>query len=484
MLPQPKLVLSPYMDLYDRLIPKDHEFRQILDLVDFSFIYEELHEKYCPDNGRMAKDPVQLFKYLFLKAYFDLSDVDLVERARYDMSCKFFLGLAPEDDVIHPSLLSKFRRQRLKDTDLLDLLLAKSVHIAQEQGLLKGKGIIMDSVHTASRYNRKTPAQYLIEKTKAIRKTIYTAVPALKENMPVKPKEEEFGEQKSYSEELVKYLKEQPETQALAALREKVNLLEEILDDIDNSHNTSDDPDAKVGHKTADSSFYGYKSHLAMTEERIITAAVITTGEKTDGKYMEELVEKTEAAGYEVEEVTGDRAYSERQNLIYTEEKGIRLYSRLSKNVTHEPTTKIKGFEYNKDADMYMCPAGHMSVKKKYNKKGTSNENPQMRYYFDVEKCRNCPKRDGCYKEGAKTKTYTVKIKSPEHLKQMDFQETEEFKERIKERYKIEAKNGELKNAYGYDQARSSGLESMELQGAVTLFTVNMRRILRLMEMK
>ena len=42
---------------------------------------------------------------------------------------------------------------------------------------------------------------------------------------------------------------------------------------------TSKDEDAKTGHKTADTSFWGYKTHIAMTEERIITAATITSGE-------------------------------------------------------------------------------------------------------------------------------------------------------------------------------------------------------------
>ena len=49
---------------------------------------------------------------------------------------------------------------------------------------------------------------------------------------------------------------------------------------------TSKDEDAKTGHKTADTSFFGYKTHIAMTEERIITAATITSGEKTDGKEL------------------------------------------------------------------------------------------------------------------------------------------------------------------------------------------------------
>lgn len=49
----------------------------------------------------------------------------------------------------------------------------------------------------------------------------------------------------------------------------------------------SKDKDAKVGHKTADTSFFGYKTHIAMTPERIITAATITTGEKHDGKELQ-----------------------------------------------------------------------------------------------------------------------------------------------------------------------------------------------------
>ncbi|PXW86371.1 hypothetical protein DFR56_108190 [Pseudogracilibacillus auburnensis] len=43
------------------------------------------------------------------------------------------------------------------------------------------------------------------------------------------------------------------------------------------------DEDARFGHKAEDSSFFGYKTHIAMSDERIITASVVTTGEKNDG---------------------------------------------------------------------------------------------------------------------------------------------------------------------------------------------------------
>ena len=114
---------SCYSELYDLIIPQDHILRQFHDLVDFSFIYKELESKYCLDNGRGAKSPILLFKYLLLKYLYNLSDYGVVERSKYDLSFKYFLDLAPEDNVIHPSLLTKFRKQRLKDENLLDLLI-------------------------------------------------------------------------------------------------------------------------------------------------------------------------------------------------------------------------------------------------------------------------------------------------------------------------------------------------------------------------
>ena len=98
-----------------------------------------------------------------------------------------------------------------------------------------------------------------------------------------------------------------------------------------------------------------------------------------------------------------------------------------------------------------------------------------------MEKCKVCPLKDGCYKPEAKTKTYSVSIKSDIHQDQIEFQESELFKEKSKHRYKIEAKNSELKNVHGYARATSYGIHNMEMQGAVAIFTVNLKRILKLM---
>ena len=66
----------------------------------------------------------------------------------------------------------------------------------------------------------------------------------------------------------------------------------------------------------------------------------------------------------------------------------------------------------------------------------------------------------------------------------MDYMETDEFKKNYSQRYMIEAKNAELKNNYGYDEATACGKLGMTIQGATTLFLVNMKRIIRLKEEK
>ncbi|SHH38556.1 Transposase DDE domain-containing protein [Virgibacillus chiguensis] len=122
-----------------------------------------------------------------------------------------------------------------------------------------------------------------------------------------------------------------------------------------------------------------------------------------------------------------------------------------------------------------------MAIRKARQGKKSVAKNQTDTYYFDVEKCKFCPFREGCYKSGAKSKSYFVSTKSNEHNEQAKFQETNDFKEKSKERYKIEAKNSELKHRHGYDFSTSLGLVGMEMQGAMAIFSVNLKRILKLM---
>lgn len=481
---QETLNLSPFMELYDLIIPKDNLLRQINELVDFSFILDELHSKYCLDNGRNAIPPIRMFKYLLLKAIYDLSDVDLVERSKYDMSFKYFLDMTPEEDVINPSSLTKFRRLRLQDMNLLDMLINKTVEIALEKNLISSKLIIVDSTHTKSRYNQKSPKEYLQEKSKNVRKVVYQLDEKMVGKFPVKPTSNDVTEEIDYCRKVVEIVEDQAKLVTIPAVKEKLNVLKEVIEDVEDNLSFSTDMEARVGYKSADNSFFGYKTHIAMSDERIITAAIVTTGEKNDGLYLQELVEKSIATGMDVKTVIGDTAYSSKDNLIYSNEKEIELVSKLHPIVTNGKK-RNDGFTYNKDADLYVCPAGHLATSKRILRRSSdSKKNDQLKYFFSVKKCKICPLKENCYKEGARVKSYSVTLKSNEHLEQERFQNSKRFKVLAKNRYKIEAKNSELKNGHGFKKLKSAGLFGMQIQGATTIFAVNIKRIIKLLSGK
>lgn len=478
---QYEMILSPYMSIYDRIIPQNNMLRQIKELVDFTFIYTELESKYCHNNGRTAQDPVRLFKYLLLKVIYDVSDEDIVERSRYDMSFKYFLDMAPEEDVINPSTLTKFRKLRLQDLNLLDMLISKTIGIAIEKNIIKSKTIIVDSTHTRARYNQKSPREVLLFHSKELRKSVYSVDESMKQKFPKKVDNGLLEDEIDYCQELIKIVESKENLLVYPKIKERLNVLKEDIEDDLEHLKLSKDTDAKVGHKTADTSYFGYKTHIAMTEERLITAAVVTSGEKHDGGQLIDLVEKSKQSGIEVEEVLGDTAYSEKSNLDYAKENNIKLISKLHPITVNGKRSKEDKFDFNKDAQMYVCKQGHMAFRKSRHQRKNSKENPRMFYFFDIEKCKICPQREGCYKEGSKSKVYSVTLKSNSHKDQNEFQNSDYFKIRAKERYKIEAKNSELKIRHGYDIASSSGLIGMNMQGALTIFAVNMKRIIKLL---
>lgn len=81
------------------------------------------------------------------------------------MSYKFFLGLSPEDNVIDPSLLTVFRRQRMKDINLMDLLLRSTIDKAKALGVLSSRKVIVDSTHTLSVFKRYTPPEAIVKRS-------------------------------------------------------------------------------------------------------------------------------------------------------------------------------------------------------------------------------------------------------------------------------------------------------------------------------
>ena len=79
--------------------------------------------------------------------------------------------------------------------------------------------------------------------------------------------------------------------------------------------------------------------------------------------------------------------------------------------------------------------------------------------------------------KGAKTKTFSVTQLTPEQRRLLEHSQTQDFRDRRRERYKIEAKNAHVKRGLGYGRAMFYGLDMMTVQCAVTMFVSNLKKI-------
>ena len=300
-----------------------------------------------------------------------------------------------ETEMIDTSTLTKFRRLRLKDSNLLDLLIGETVKIAREKGLIKSRNIIVDSTHTASKYNPRKPIEVLKQSTKKLRKDIYRFDEEIKKAFPEKPIVDDLETEIEYTTELINIIEKQEAISEIPSVVENIRVVKEVLEDISEAKTFSLDQDAKTGHKTSDTSFFGYKTHIAMTEDRIITSAIITSGEKPDGKELVSLIEKTKAAGIEVEAVIGDTAYSEKPNLEYGKEQKIEIISRLHPVIMSGFRKDDNGFYFNKDAGLYVCPQGHMANRVRhcvYKKHPEKTKITTYILFFELKQPTNCSK--------------------------------------------------------------------------------------------
>ena len=144
-----------------------------------------------------------MFKLLFLKKLYDLSDERLISSAQTDMAYKYFLGLSPEDKMIDPSLLTKFRKTRITE-DILEDLLKETICQAIEKGLVKSGTIIVDATHVEAAVRAKSVPQVLREVTKGLRKEIYKYEYDLSEKFPDKPSlEADVEEEITYTRQLL-----------------------------------------------------------------------------------------------------------------------------------------------------------------------------------------------------------------------------------------------------------------------------------------
>lgn len=479
--------LSFHSILYNK-IPENHLLKRIDSAVDFSFINKLLEGSYCKNFGRPAKEPELMLKLLLLEYLYNLSDVRVIEEATFNLAFLWFLGLNPEDTLPDPSLLAKFRTQRLKDVTLDDVL-TEIVRQCIDNGIIKGKSLTIDATHTEANCTKLTPERIMKRLAKRILSSLKKDNGEIPEeidtNIPDYKQIEDHLEakqtMKAYLESIIEGATAYAGEKTFAAIEEAKEVLSDEKFMLQKGQRSLSDPDARVGYKSKSDSFFGYKEEYTMiAEERIITAVDVHSGEYVDGKEFAALLEKTKKSGVEIKELYGDRAYFRKDILDILEKESIEDYIPVSASV-YKIDEEL--FSYNKDSDQWFCIMGNYTVscKKVQVRNGRGEKHDQLSYLFKKEPCINCPHREQCIGKKKNTaRKLNISTSAPTFYEKSQKQKEPEFKEKYKKRSTQEWKNGEMKRFHGLTRARGWGLRSMATQAKLTAIAVNLKRIANL----
>lgn len=490
MLKDKDMQLSIYSVLYNK-IPENHKLKILKDEVDFSFINKALENTYCKYYGRPAKEPELMVKLLVLQNLYNLSDERVVLDASLNLAYMYFLGINPEDELPHSSLLTKFRKKKLEGNLTVDEVIIEVVKQCVEKGILEGTGLSIDSTHTEANTFKCTAERVMKRLAKKIFKTIEVECGEVpKEINQEIPNYKEIEDHKEAKSTMKSYLESTiDQVEKVVALKQtpKVSELLENAKTILNDPKFMEqkgvrsivDQDARVGHKSKTSHYFGYKTeYIVTTDEQIITAVHVDNGAYVDGSKFDDLLELTQKSGMKIKKVLGDKAYFRKPILDKIKEAKAKAYIPVSE-MAYRLNEDL--YSYNKDSDEWFCSQGNYTTRKTH-KKTKSREG--YRYYFEREKCRQCPVRDTCISGKAVGKILEVGINTPEFYGYSQEQKKDEFKEEYRKRARQEGKNGEMKNFHGLGRAKGYGLRSMALQAKLTALAVNLKRIAAILSSK
>ena len=157
----------------------------------------------------------------------------------------------------------------------------------------------MDATHVEAAVRAKSVPQILRELTKGMRKEIYKYEYDLSEKFPDKPSlEADVEEEIAYTRRLLENIREGVVRSENEKIKEMYRRIKELLDtDEIRQIRSKDDEDARFGHKTPTQQFFGYKTHIAMSEDRIITGLKVTDGAQPDGLQLPALIENSQKNG-------------------------------------------------------------------------------------------------------------------------------------------------------------------------------------------
>lgn len=239
----------------------------------------------------------------------------------------------------------------------------------------------------------------------------------------------------------------------------------------------SADPDARFGHFPGGKLEPGYKQQTVVDDRsQVIVGVAVMPANKSEGSHAIAVVdEATARLGKIPEAVCADSAYANGANRKACDERGIRLVSPPPAPCTYtgDQFYSVEAFQYDKQADEFVCPAGS-----RLRFAGTLVDRPSRRKYrARAATCRVCAMKSRC--TNAPQRCLNVGVHHAALMRLRADSRTESFRTLYRRRSPvIEGVFAEAKQWHGLRRAWRRGLSKMKVQSLLVAAVLNFKRLM------
>jgi transposase/uncharacterized protein (UPF0179 family) len=411
------------------LIPEDHILRRVNEILDLSWLRDEVKELYCTDNGRPSIDPEAALR-LMLAGFFQgiVHDRKLMREAQVNIAIRWFAGFRLDEKLPDHSSLTKIRQRW--GVELFKKVFLRSIRTCIDAELVSG-----DTVHVDATLIRADVSWESL--------TIQHADTVIKENSEDEDKPKGRG---------------RPARKPKPKKRSKT------------------DPEATM--TTSSHSFRMepcYKQHGAVDDLcGVIVDVDVTTGEQSEGSQLPEQISRIEAnTGVKIETLSADCGFAHGKNYELCEKKEIDAVIPPQKENSKPKHIPLRRFKYDATNKIVKCPAGKILTRRTENEQGWV-------YRANGEDCKKCPLRSRCIGESQAARTVMISngYEALLRARRRHAKPDQKFKETVvRHRWKVEGMHGEAKTQHGLWRAAHRGLVNVAIQAYLTAIVINLKRL-------
>jgi transposase len=419
-------------------VPEHHLLRAIDRYINFDFVREKLKTFYS-ETGRPSIDPERLLRILLIGYLYGVtSERKLIEELQMHLAWRWFTGLTFDQEVPHHSTFSKNRHGRFQESKIFEQLFHEIVAQCVACGLVKGEHLSVDGsfIQADASNSSRVPREHLSE-VALVNRTVRQYLVDVESENPVQP---------------------EPHQQ------EKVSIT---------------DPDATYFSKGERAPTLGYFDNYLMDNGSCVILGVEATDARPSGEISSArkmIADSVTKLGINPKTLAADTGYGKAEFLAWLESQGIASYIPLRQHFASSSESQLFGldqFTYRPESNSFECPEGkelkYIGIKPAVNR--------SYIYRSTEAKCRECAVKSKC--TSGRYRQIVIHVEEAVRQRARDRTKEAAFFEHQRNRRKIEALFGELKNRIGLRRVRLRRLKYVREQFLMAAAAQNLKRLVR-----